>query len=177
VNASPPWGASAKLGSNGCKGTSDRVFVAGWDRGSYVSFGKSALEVQHPEYGNTTGNLASADIALVVLDRAITDPAPMPLAAPDDGFTGGEVALLGYHRNTPHLLSGALDCPALPIEDGLIRVNCPVVGGNSGGPVLRSTETGWEIVGVVSARHYSTAVVVALPPWLYEAIESHEAAK
>lgn len=156
-------------------GKSDRVFVAGWDRGSYAAFSKSALEIRHPDFGIQTENIATADIALVALETPIADPAPLPLAAPGSGLEAGEVALLGYHRNTPHLLSGDLACPARPFENGLIRVDCPVVGGNSGGPVLRKTAPGWEIIGVVSARHYGTAVVVALPPWLYEAIESHKA--
>lgn len=158
-------------------GAAENVFVAGWDRGDYLAFSPTAQEIRHPAYRGIRQHTPHNDIALAVLENPITDVAPLPLAAPDrTDLSGATLALVGYHGKTPHLLTGALDCPGTRFDAGLIRVACPVIGGNSGGPLLRRTDAGdWEIVGVVSSRNAGTAIGVDLLPWLREQIAQHRA--
>jgi hypothetical protein len=48
-----------------------------------------------------------------------------------------------------------------------MHVGCPVINGNSGGPVLSQSEDGsWQVVGVVSSQIGAGAIAVQLPYWL-----------
>ena len=43
-------------------------------------------------------------------------------------------------------------------EQGVFQLDCPLTSGASGAPVLRETETGYEIIGIVSATNSTRSV-------------------
>ena len=156
-------------------GTSERVFVAGWSRGDYIDASGTQNEIRHPAYATNGPHDPRNDIALIVLRNPIENVPPIPLSNKDEGeITGTQVALIGYHRQTPHLLSGDFTCPITDFSVGLFQVGCPVINGNSGSPVLNQTEDGtWQIVGVVSSQFGATAIVVDVPDWLRNEVANH----
>jgi len=156
-------------------GRSENVFIAGWSRGNYIASRKSKLEIRHPDYSEHDTQRVKNDVALVVLNGPIEDVAPIPLGeVKEDALTDTDVALIGYHRKTPHMLSGDFNCPVTFSGMELMHVGCPVTKGNSGGPILRSTEHGvWEVVGVVSSQNGDEAVAVKLPDWLRREVAAH----
>lgn len=89
------------------------------------------------------------DVALVVLDAPFpidTFP-PLAVAAPKDGpFT-----LIGFARSAPDLLPTTSFCRPLATPPGLMALDCPVVSGNSGAPLLQWDGVGWKVVAVMVA--------------------------
>ena len=155
-------------------GRSGSVFVAGLSRGNYIAARQSDMEIRHPSYSITGTNSPRNDIAVIVLDSPIVDITPIPLGfVEDDKLYGTDVALIGYHRQTPHLLSGDFNCPVTYFDLGLMHVDCPVINGNSGGPVLGRNENGsWQVVGVVSSQIGAGAIAVQLPYWLRQKVSA-----
>lgn len=152
------------------KGESNSVFVAGWSRGDYIAARETGPQVRHPAYGLSGG--PDHDLAYVVLDSPIEDVTPIPLARQEAGsLMDREVALIGYHRQTPHILSGDFACPVSYFRPGLYFVGCPVINGNSGAPIMTQTEAGdWQVVGIISSRLPGGAIAVELPDWLFDEI-------
>ncbi|SFR10846.1 trypsin-like serine peptidase [Poseidonocella sedimentorum] len=151
----------------------ETVFVAGWERGEYVATrGVRAIEF-HP-LGRPLGNLDFRyDVALLTLERPITELAPLPTrpaprAGPEDR-SPLHLGVVGYQRSRPQLLTGAFDCPLTGAGDGLIQFGCPVRSGHSGAPVLHrdSPRAGWAVVGVTVARQGDDrAMAVPMSAWL-----------
>ncbi len=136
---------------------------------------QSKRELRHPAYALDGPHSPRNDIALVILDSPIEDVTSIPLGKVDEGaLHGTDVALIGYHRKTQHVLSGDFSCPVTRFGLGLVRVGCPVISGNSGGPLLQMTEHGdRRIVGVVSSRLEEGAIAVELPDWLRREVAAH----
>lgn len=89
------------------------------------------------------------DVALIVLDEAFPTDAfpPLPLADPGSGpFT-----LIGFDRTAPDRPQGTVPCRPLARPPGLLALDCPVVSGNSGAPLLERTGDGWTVVAVMVA--------------------------
>ena len=139
--------------------TRDIVFVAGWHRGDYLAAATATDVHLFPEV-RAGGLTPPRDVALLTLDSPI-DALPLPLAtsAPEGPF-----ALIGYLGTRPHVLSAAFGCQG--VWGDMLRLNCPTVPGNSGGPVLHYGREGWAVVGVVSqsSRTASTAARVGQLP-------------
>lgn len=146
----------------------NRVFVAGWTKGSYVGFARAREERIHP--GLDLDNGPSFDIGLIVLEEPVTETAPLPLADTD---RPGSVALMGYNRQVPHMLTGAFDCPVRGRWRDLLRVGCVVLPGNSGGPVFVQQDGVWAVAGVVSARIDGDALVVPVNAWVRAEVAAH----
>lgn len=152
---------------------STTVFVAGYKRGDYIAASRVMRAVRHPAYRVTGKHDPRFDIGLLFLLEPITEVAPLPLADPrEDADT---VALAGYHRFIPHLLSGRLDCPVIGRNMWLVRIDCPVVSGNSGGPVLEPDGAGgWQVTGVVSSQEKRSdslrAIAVRIPQWVHDVL-------
>lgn len=149
-------------------GQSGRVFAAGWSRGDYIAASGTSLEIRHPAYALDGEHNPRFDIALTVLETPMTDVEPIPLGNLEAGdLYGTDAAILGYHRRTPHLLTGDFDCPISRFAEGLLLVGCQVINGNSGGPLLNQTAGGeWQIIGIVSSQFLEGAIVVEIPEWL-----------
>jgi len=156
-------------------GESDHVFAAGWFRGVFVAERGTAREMRHPAYAVDGEHDPRNDVGLIVLDAPIENVVPIPLGQTDAGdLYGTDVALVGYHRFQPEILSGNLACPAKRFGEGLMRVGCRVTGGNSGGPILNRTQTGdWQVVGIVSSQFEASAIAVEIPDWLRREIDKH----
>lgn len=146
-------------------------FVAGWDRGSFIAHRVSSEFHEHPAYDVAKEPRKFAfDLALIRLSDPIPRDQiePIPLALPT-AQTSTQWYLLGYHRRTPNILNGDLDCPILGRHTlGLRLYGCEVVSGNSGGPVLEKTKTGWTLTGVIVARRGPSghALSASVNDWL-----------
>ncbi len=158
------------------KGRSGRIFVAGWSRGDYIASRPAVIERRHPEYAANGQGTPANDVALVVLESPIEDVTPIPLGeAHAATLYGTKVALIGYHRKTPHVLSGGFSCNVGRFAKGLLHLGCPVISGNSGSPVLRwKQEGGWQVVGVVSSQIGAGAIAVELPEWIKLEVAAHQ---
>lgn len=133
----------------------DITFVAGWLRGDAVDSVSAASVWVHPR-AYATGSLdIRFDIALLVLERASAVP-PLPLAT---GTGAAPFGIVGYSTRRPHMLSAAFDCDgAAPAA--LLRLDCAVVPGNSGGPVVVRQGAGWAVAAIVSAMGQTGALAV-----------------
>ena len=151
------------------------VFVAGWSRGDYVAARTAQHVIIHPAYLSSVTQAPDNDIAMVILESPIENVTPVPLGEiKQGGLHGAEVALIGYHRKTPHILSGDFTCPVTNVLRGIVHVGCPVINGNSGAPLLSKGKRGaWQVVGVVSAQLGNGAIAVELSEWLRQEVASH----
>ncbi|MWD29464.1 trypsin-like serine protease [Aquicoccus sp. SCR17] len=147
----------------------DLHFVAGWLGGEHAGHSGVAEVRLAPGASRGTGSGdridLRRDLAVLVLSRSLAVP-PLPLGhAPEGPF-----AILGYHDHRPHRLSGRFDCPGTT-RDGVLRLDCPVRPGNSGGPILQRSGDGWQVVGVVSARSGGRTLGPVAGDWVRQAIE------
>ena len=143
-----------------------RTFVAGYRRGEYLALRNIRAHARHPAYSIGGRHDPRFDLGLLFLDAPITEVAPVPLA---DEITAESYAVLGYHQVTPHMLTGRLNCPLRRQTGILLDIGCPVISGNSGGPVLAPDGAGgWQVVAVVSSRHSGGALAVRISHWVRE---------
>ncbi len=90
-----------------------------------------------------------SDVALVILDTPFP-PEEIPalaLVAP----SSAPLTLFGFDRALPDLPIRRDDCRSLPAPDGLLALDCGVVSGNSGAPLLERHGNGWRVVAVMVA--------------------------
>ena len=111
---------------------------------------------------------AASDLALLRLDSPLPpEVPPLPLAP---GIQTGPFLFFGYDRAQPGLAPAATPCRALamipPQAPRLIGLDCAVVSGNSGGPLLVPGPDGtWQVAGVMVARAgRPLASLAVLPP-------------
>lgn len=132
----------------------DVHFVAGWRKGAYRSHRRGAEVHVHPDYRADLPPLAERipfDVGLVLLDSPIPDAevTPLPLAELPDGAP--DFTLIGYRRDRPHAPSRQTGCTLVHRQPGAFGLDCPVIPGASGGPVLSEETDGWKVVGLISA--------------------------
>lgn len=108
--------------------------------------------------GYAPGNWPT-DVALLVLQSPIDQP-PLPVG----GLLAPEVTLHGYRRAEPEVPLTQMVCPVEQDDRTLLLIGCPVVSGNSGGPVLVWDGTGWRVVAIVVAQSGKRALATRLPP-------------
>lgn len=125
----------------------DIHFVAGWLQGDYAAHGRAAEVTLHPLALSDEGLHVPHDLAIIRLTEALP-VTPLPRGP----FTPGPAAVVGYQAGRPHILSAGFGCGAALSAGVLTLTGCPVIPGNSGGPVLQDTGQGWHVVGIVSAR-------------------------
>ena len=156
-------------------GRSTNIFAVGWREGRAITSRRFKQEIRHPDYAPDGKHNPQNDVALIVLNAPITQIAPIPLGQHQGGeLADSSVALLGYHFQSPDQLAGSLLCPTRNLADGLVHVACPVVNGNSGGPILAANDQGaWEVVGVVSSSIGRGAIAVHASEWLRNQVNAH----
>lgn len=124
-------------------------FDAGWSNGDPRGQ-RQGSEIILVESGATSGFAGlQTDVALVVLDRALSAEIfpPVPLGDPGSGpFT-----LFAFDRSLPDQPRQAVPCWPLAKPPGLLALNCPVVSGNSGAPLLQRDGDEWRVVAVMVA--------------------------
>jgi Trypsin. len=131
------------------------TFAAGWLQGQAADAVPGAAVWVHPK-AYASGRLdIRFDIALLTLARP-SHIAPLPVA---DAASAAPFALLGYSMRRPHMLGAAFDCPG-QFVDGLLRLGCAVIPGNSGGPVFTDVDGTWTVTAVVSAMGNAGALAV-----------------
>lgn len=131
-----------------------RYFIAGWNDGRMVMRVASREIRVHPKYFATEGNAKLRyDVAAIRLERHI----PSYLVTPIDLKTyarhmSDPFAIVGYHRRRPDEVSGRFDCKrAPPPRFSELHLDCFVVSGNSGSPVMVKEGNAWASVGVLVA--------------------------
>jgi protease YdgD len=101
-----------------------------------------------------------SDEALLCLTTASTTK-PVPIA--ERPVSPGETVLvIGYGRPTEYI-ANRTSCRVTQVgQMGLFRLDCPVAPGTSGAPVLRGTDEGYEVVGVISATNTTSSLAYGL---------------
>ena len=131
------------------------TFVAGWLQGAAADAVSASSIWVHPEaYAEGALNIRY-DIAILSLER---DASVVPLAIAPDSSTA-PFGVVGYSVKRPHMLSAAFDCLGASAS-GLLRLDCAVLPGNSGGPVLTRTGDEWAVAAIVSAMGQTGALAV-----------------
>lgn len=128
-------------------------FVAGWLQGEYVWHSIARAVDVHPDYKASDDRRGlAADLAVITLANPVPDPliSPLPLVAVSEQYS--EFAIVGYQRRRGNMLSAQFDCPKLRDFGPVVLIDCPVVSGLSGSPLLEKTDAGWVVSGVVVAR-------------------------
>lgn len=98
------------------------------------------------------------DVALFRLDRAFSPALVLPLS-PAGPLPPTEVLhLFSFRRDAPGRPEAGRDCRVIVQSDALLGLDCPVVSGNSGGPVLSLDPQGWHLQGVVVAASRPGAI-------------------
>ncbi|WP_299772245.1 trypsin-like serine protease [uncultured Tateyamaria sp.] len=146
-------------------------FVAGWLRGDFVWHGRAKSVHVHPD----SARGPAADLALIELQgpapTEIIEPIPIAMHAP---HLDEASAIIGYQSTRAAMLSAAFECPLTQVLGAVRILNCPVIPGLSGSPVLSQTAQGWQVQAVVSARverdGRAQALVVAPGVWASETI-------
>jgi hypothetical protein len=124
-------------------------FDAGWSAGR--PSGQRVGSAVHLAQGSDDpeGAGLETDVALVVLDRALPTDGfpPLEIADPD----GGPFTMVAFDRSAPGQPRPVVLCRPLAKPPRLLALDCPVVSGNSGAPLLRPDGDGWQVVGVMVA--------------------------
>ena len=108
-------------------------FEAGWSAGGPTGQRHAAAVILagQAEAKGLAG--LTEDVALVVLEATLPPGDFPPLLLSDPG--SGPFTLIGFDRSAPDLPRAAL-CRPLAKPPGLMALDCPVVSGNSGAPLL-----------------------------------------
>ena len=130
-------------------------FVAGWYRDEYAAHRTGRAFHIHPDYvrGRHDGRSLYSDIALIVLDEPIPPEDVEPLPLGEMPSFADDVEIIAYSNRRSGALSRAGPCTAISLDADTLGLTCSVRGGNSGAPVLRRGENGWELVAVAVARN------------------------
>ncbi|TCM84731.1 trypsin-like serine peptidase [Rhodovulum steppense] len=129
-------------------------FLAGWLKGGYAAHRVAAEIRLHPDYDQANGinfQTLATDLAVLRLAEPIPPGEVPPLPADLGAADGGALSLIGYRRDRTSALSRHDDCRVLNRWPGILGLDCPVVFGTSGAPVLVQTAAGWRVIAVVSA--------------------------
>ena len=139
-------------------------FDAGWSEGRPTGHRMGAEVILAGEAVAAGLEGLVQDVALVVLDAALPPEAfpPLPVMAP----AGGPFTLVGFDRSAPDQPRKATLCRPLAKPPGLMALDCPVVSGNSGAPLLQRVGEGWKVVAVMvaSAQGGPVRSWAVLPP-------------
>jgi len=130
----------------------DRIhFGAGWRKGKPLAHRIAKHVRRHPNYDSSKST--ASDIALIVLESPIIhkDIKPIPIDR-QQGRVRVVVPLthVSYSKDTPHLPSIERGCVVRAEEGRILYTDCDSSFGGSGAPILRQTDQGFAVLGVVS---------------------------
>jgi protease YdgD len=132
--------------------TNDVKFVAGQWRDSYAALrGIGAISVS-PDFRPSLGIWATpqdSDVALLRLDQPIPPDVARPIPIGDRHADTG-LAVVGYGRDRAYIPSVRSDCSVTSNKGAVFTLDCLVVPGLSGAPVIAMLPDGPKVVGVVS---------------------------
>lgn len=143
----------------------DIMFVAGQRGETYAALRKVSAVVKLPGYAFRRlpyARDAETDLALLHLEQPIprNEAKPFPVGAWD---RGGTVSIAAFGRDRAYIASLREGCGVERQTPALVVLDCPVVPGVSGAPVLRQGPDGPVVVGVVSASVKGEAYAVTIP--------------
>lgn len=141
----------------------DMTFVAGWNGESHKGASKITQTYVHPRAFENGRFQLPFDIAFVELAQALS-PTPLEI-----GDAPGPLSLLGYRRSRPHRLNVQEACSGK--SDQILRIDCPVEPGQSGGPVLANGK----VSAVISAKSYDQTLAALVNDWVFEHLARHRA--
>ncbi len=132
--------------------------------------------VEHPLYKLTSAasrRKLRFDIALFQLRSPVPADVATPLAPADEAEVGETLFLISWRANRP-APPRQRSCRVIGGEPNLVTFACDVRGGESGAPLVRKTDTGLELVAVLSSRFkvgeqpvgFAANVARRLPPLL-----------
>ncbi|MFP7570636.1 trypsin-like serine peptidase [Marivita sp. S2033] len=131
------------------------TFVAGWLRGAASDSVKGNSIWVHP-MAYAEGSLdVRYDIAVLTLERAAS-VTELPVAT---ARATAPFAILGYSSRRPHMLGASFTCGGV-YASRILRLDCPVQPGNSGGPVMSKSGDDWVVSAVISAKGQGRALAV-----------------
>jgi hypothetical protein len=149
----------------GAEVTPDDIrFDAGWSEGR-PAIRRRGAEVILAGAGGAPGLAGlGEDVALVTLDADLPIEAYAPLSLTDP--EAGPFTLIAFDRTAPDRPRPALLCRPLARRPDLLALDCPVVSGNSGAPLLQRDGDGWRVVAVMvaSAQGRPIRSWAAVPP-------------
>ena len=129
-------------------------FVAGFRRGEYLANRKGRAVRVHPDFPRNAPVSMTAmrnDIALVVLERPVTDIQPIPLDRTDKNVRlTTPLTLVSYARDRAYLPSVERGCVVRRVDRRLLFTDCDTNFGASGGPVLTERNGKLRVLGIVS---------------------------
>jgi hypothetical protein len=124
-------------------------FDAGWSGGDPSGRRLGAAVILADDSDSAGLAALQEDMALVVLDRAFPSDAFPPISLTDP--ESGPFTLIAFDRSAPNQPRSAVLCRPLAKPPGLVALDCPVVSGNSGAPILQRDGEGWRVVAVMVA--------------------------
>ena len=137
-------------------------FAAGWRAPKSLAIRHGAeIILAEPTAGQARS--LSQDVALIVLDAPINAAGIIPLKLTRQYLFSEVYSFLGYRRDAPDILQQATDCPFAGTTPGLLKLECPVVSGNSGAPVLAYRHGVWQVAGVMAAAVGGAAALAVIP--------------
>jgi protease YdgD len=139
-------------------------FEAGWSLARSTGRRQGAAVILAGQ-GATSGLAGLAeDVALLVLDETLPSAEFPPLPLGEPGV--GPLTLIAFDREAPDRPRHVAFCRPLAKPEGLMALDCPVVSGNSGAPLLQETGDGLHVVAIMvaSARNGPIRSWAVLPP-------------
>jgi protease YdgD len=146
-------------------------FLLGYDRGRWTAHGRVAAFAVGPGYEPSGRGPASADWALLTLERPLPVPPEriLPLLAGGPPAPRTPLMLGGYQQDRPETLLADAECRALGLRRDaagrpMLIHDCAGTRGVSGAPLLaRGPEGRWAVAGVASSVQLEMAMGAAVP--------------
>lgn len=137
-----------------CVGDGDNTaaltFAAGWRQGHAVAIRKArAVVLAKPEADG--GRTLANDMALIVLDQAISGSTIPALALLPAGSLAETYSFIGYRRDAPGVVGRNDACALQGVQASVLLLSCAAVSGNSGGPLLVWRGGRWQVAAVMVA--------------------------
>ena len=110
--------------------------------------------VKHPLYEQTSNRVdwkLRFDVAVGRLSKPVPATRARPLEIGEIASTGEELFLVSWRRDDTEA-PRQRKCRVIEGVEGLVTLDCAVLGGESGAPVLRKTDDGLELVAIISSR-------------------------
>jgi V8-like Glu-specific endopeptidase len=136
----------------------DIKFVLGQRRDTYAAIRGVARTAVLPDYvyiGPHVGlEQVGSDMALLELDQPVPPEVASPLKVvewPLPGAKGAGVSVMGYGRDRPYMATMRSGCLVTETQSAIGQIDCPLLPGLSGAPVLLDSGRSQQLLAVVSS--------------------------